>query len=112
MNLDIYTELKKAIKDGLTEWYNENKEQLQGEHSKPESSSNILTVNQFCKKHPFITSGGIRNKLYYREYNGFDKCVSKAGRRVLIKEKEALEWFSNPPENATWTYDQKRYTSR
>ncbi len=109
MEIDIYKELKRAIKDALNEWYQENKEEISGAHEICEDGSALLTVNQFAKKHPFITIGGIRARLSSREFNKFDKCVSKVGRRVLIKEKEALEYFANPPPECKWEYDRKKY---
>lgn len=109
MNINIYDEVKSAIKDALTEWFKENKNSIEKVHSKTENGSNLLTIRQFCEKHPFIREGGLRAKLYFRDYNGFSKCMAKSGKRVLIKEKEALEWFSNPPPEANWTYDQNQH---
>lgn len=109
MNIDLYSEMKRAIKDALSEWYEENKNSLEQVHSKNEVGDSLLTVKQFCKKHPFISEGGIRSKLYYREFNKFNGCVSRSGRKILIKEKEALEWFSNSPPEAGWTYDENKY---
>lgn len=109
MNIDLYSEIKRAIKDALSEWYKENKSSLSEVHQSNESGESLLTVKQFCKKHSFISEGGMRNKLHFREYNKFNGCVSQAGRRVLIKEKEALEWFSSPPPEAGWTYDENKY---
>jgi hypothetical protein len=109
MKIEIHEEIKSAIKEALTEWFKENKSLIHGIHSQTEDGSNLLTVAQFAKKHPFITIGGLRDKLNFRDYNGLGKCISKAGRKVLIKEKEALEWFSNPPPEANWKYDHKKY---
>jgi len=109
MNIDLHGILKSAIKDALTEWTKENSNLLEGVHSKEESGSNILTVKQFCEKHPFISEGGMRAKLNVREWNGMDKCIAQGTRRVLIKEKEMLDWFANPPPNAHWTYNENKY---
>ncbi len=109
MEIDIYKEVKRAIKDGLSEWYKENKEMIHNHSGTCEDGSMLLTVKQFVEKHPFITIGGIRNTLCHRQYNKFEACMSKAGKKVLIKEKEALEYFNNPPKEVSWTYDRKRY---
>lgn len=109
MQIDIYGEIKRAIKDGLTEWWKENKLEVEGIHAKTDDGQNLLTVRQFCEKYSFITQPGLRNKLNFRDWNGLAKCISKPGKRVLIKEKEAIEWFKNPPPEHDWTYDRKRY---
>lgn len=105
MKLDIYDEMKKAIKDALSEWWNENQKKIEGIYSKTDDGETLLTIKQFCQKHTFISDGGIRSVLYCREYNKFNKCISKSGRRILIHEKKALEYFSNPPPERSWTYD-------
>jgi hypothetical protein len=112
MKIDIYDDLKRAIKDGLSEWFEENQNIIHGVHSKTETGQNLLTVKQFCEKHPFISEGGMRHKLNFREWNGLGKCIANGTRRVLIKEKEALDWFENPPPNSNWTYDENKYKSR
>ena len=109
MKIDLYEEMKKAIKDALTEWYSENKNFIQKKPILDEKGSNLLTVEQFCSKHQFISEAGLRGKLNFRDYNRLNQCISKSGRRVLIKEKETLEWFSNPPPEHNWTYDRKKY---
>ena len=112
MIIDLHEILKKSIKDALTEWVKENKYLIEGIHSKQENGTNLLTVKQFCQKHPFISEAGMRHKLFYREYNGMDKCISSSKRKVLIKEKEILEYFANPPPNASWTYNENKYKTR
>lgn len=109
MNFDLYSEMKRAIKDALNEWHQDHKNDINQVHSKQEDGGNLMTIKQFCKKHTFISEAAIRSKLYCREYNKFNRCISQPGRRILIKEKEALEWFSNPPPEAGWTYDKKLY---
>jgi len=112
MKIEIYEEVKKAFKDALSEWFEENKSKITGVHSKNEDQENLLTKRQFCEKHTFISDGGLRNKLAYREWNKFDSCISKVGKRVLINEKKALEYFKNPPFEVDWTYDKNKYGTR
>ena len=114
MEIDIYSEMKAAIKDALSEWFDENRKQLEDPRiPRAESNTNqLFTVKQFCAKHHFITEGALRQKIFCREYNKFNTCIVNVGRRVLIKEKETLEWFSNPPAEAAWTYDKNKYKPR
>jgi hypothetical protein len=109
MKIEIYEEIKKAIKDALTEWHNENKKEVVEIQKKEHTGESLLTVKQFCKKYIFISENGLRHKLFFKDHNTFNKCFVKAGRKILIKEKEAIEWFSNPPLEADWTYDKKKW---
>jgi len=108
MNIDLYSELKRAIKDALTEWYQENQGPLKVAKS-DDDKQNLFTVKQFCERNKFISEGALRNKLFNREYNKFDKCISVVGRKILVNEKLALDYFSNPPVEAGWYYDKNKY---
>lgn len=111
MNIDLYSEIKKAVKDALKELQEENQACALSEPEKP-SGVVLLTIKQFCSKHPFISPGSLYALTSNYEYNKFDSCIARAGRKILIKEKEALEYFSNPPKEFNWTYDHEKYRSR
>lgn len=51
------------------------------------------TVDDFVRAHDWARSGTLRHILLYREHNGFAGCVVNVGRRVLIDEAKAIEWF-------------------
>lgn len=53
----------------------------------------LLTVRQFCERHPAFTQGGVRWMLFNREQNGLDRAVVKVGRRVLIDVSEFFRWI-------------------
>ncbi len=109
MEIDIYSEIKRAIKDALSEWNKEkNKfsEKIVPEHAE---YNLLFTINQFCEKYKFISKGGLRNRLFFREFNKFNSCISQVGNRIYLKEKETLEYFRNPPPEHNWTYDKKKH---
>lgn len=114
MNIDLKTEIKQAIKEALTEWVQENEKKpvnvVKPQEVKEENK--LLTVKQFIEKYPFISHGGMRHRLNFRQWNKFHGCVSQIGKRIYIKEKEALEWFKNPPPEADWKYDENKYKTR
>jgi len=105
LKISIYEEVKKAILDALYEFSKNNDFFLEKE---PENGEGLLTVKQFCNKHPFISQNGLRKYIFNKDFNKFKTCISKVGRRVLIKETEALDFFSNPPPEANWIYDKSR----
>lgn len=100
MKLDLYEEIKSAVKDAIKEFYDEMKHEICEIHSKDEAGDNLLTVKQFVKKHPFVSESSIRSKCFNSQWNKFNICISRVGRKVLIKEKIALDWFTNPPPEA------------
>ncbi|MDA8191979.1 MAG: hypothetical protein M0Z68_11080 [Gammaproteobacteria bacterium] len=58
-----------------------------------EQTSELLTINQFCERHPAFSVGGIRSALFYRgdiaEQAG---AIARFGRRILIDEGRFLAW--------------------
>lgn len=54
-----------------------------------------LTVKQAVIKYPFLTEGGLRHLIFFKDSNGFNKVIRKLGTRVLIKESALLEYIDN-----------------
>ena len=46
----------------------------------------LTTVRLFCRKRDWPTEGGLRWLIFNSKKNGFDKCIVRMGRRVLIDE--------------------------
>ena len=63
-----------------------------------ETHSQFLTVPNTAKKYPAFTEGSLRWLLFNREHNGFDRCVVRVGRRVLIDETELVAWLRDQRE--------------
>jgi hypothetical protein len=63
-----------------------------------ELQTQFLTVPDTAKKYPAFTEGGLRWLLFNREQNGFDRCVVRVGRRVLIDEVELVGWLRDQRE--------------
>lgn len=53
------------------------------------------TVQQFTKRHPAFTKGGLRHQIFNSETNGLAKsgAIVRNGRRILIKESAYFEWL-------------------
>jgi hypothetical protein len=58
----------------------------------------FLTVGDAAKKYPAFTEGSLRWLLFNREQNGFNRCVVRIGRRVLIDEAELVAWLRDQRE--------------
>jgi len=60
----------------------------------------LSTTKQFLERNPWLTEGGLRRLLFFRDQNGFGRCVVKLGRKVLIDEEaveSCLEQARNTP---------------
>lgn len=56
-----------------------------------------IPVPNWEKHHDWPRIGGLRNLIFNRDKNGFDKfgVVKKVGKRVLIDEAAFFEWVAN-----------------
>ena len=52
----------------------------------------LLTVAQFCEAHPWAHPGGVRAWLFNRRTNGFDSCIRRIGRKILLDETAVFAW--------------------
>lgn len=55
-------------------------------------NTRYIPVPQWEKHHTWPPIGGLRNLIFNRHKNGFDKVVKKVGKRVLINEAAFFEW--------------------
>lgn len=62
--------------------------------------ASFLTVDATANKYEKagFTSASLRWLLFNREHNGFDRCVVRVGRRVLIDEAEFVAWLRSRRE--------------
>ena len=60
-------------------------------------STNYFSVNQFTKKHPAFTTGGLRALIFNEHTNGLAKsgAIVRIGRRVLIDEHKFFGWVES-----------------
>lgn len=54
--------------------------------------SRLIPVPDWSKHHEWPPLGGLRHLIFNEKSNGFDKCVRRIGRRVLIDEKAFFDW--------------------
>ena len=53
------------------------------------------TVNQFIKKYPAFTNGGMRHLLFHSNSNGLDAsgAIKRIGRKILIDVEKFFQWI-------------------
>lgn len=66
-----------------------------------QNQSQFLTVEATAVKYPAFSESSLRWLLFNRETNGFNRCVVRIGRRVLIDETELVAWLRNQREART-----------
>lgn len=60
------------------------------------------TVQQFVKRHPAFTVGGIRSQIFNEGTNGLTQsgAIIRNGRRILIKESAYFDWLESRNQGA------------
>ncbi|MDD2723417.1 MAG: hypothetical protein PHH59_05245 [Methylovulum sp.] len=60
------------------------------------------SVQQFAKRHPAFTVGGLRHQIFHEHTNGLAKsgAVIRNGRKVLIKESAYFAWLEDQNRRA------------
>ena len=50
-------------------------------------NTRLIPVTEWNDHHSYPPIGGLRHLIFNAETNGFDKCIKRVGRRILIDEK-------------------------
>lgn len=53
----------------------------------------LLTIVQFCERHSWARPGGLRHAIFNKERNGFDQCIVRFGRKLLLDEAAVIAWM-------------------
>lgn len=56
------------------------------------SSRRLIAVTDWNKHHDWPSIGGLRHLIFFADTNGFNRCLRRVGRRVLIDEHAFFEW--------------------
>jgi hypothetical protein len=61
----------------------------------------LIPVTEWNKYHSWPPIGGLRHLIFYGNQNGFNHCIRRVGRRVLIDEAAFFEWVAQCQNPAT-----------
>lgn len=67
----------------------------------PPPQERLIPVTKWNEFHPWPPVGGLRHLILHRKTNGFESCVRKIGRSVLIDERAFLEWAKSASRQKT-----------
>ena len=66
-------------------------------HNKPPhpviSVDDFVTIRQLTTSNPAFTEGGIRALIFRADYNGFNSCIRRIGRKILISKSAFSHWI-------------------
>ncbi len=59
----------------------------------PISVDDYVTIRQLTTNHPAFTEGGIRALIFRADRNGFNRCIRRIGRKILISKSAFSRWI-------------------
>jgi hypothetical protein len=70
--------------------------QIHNESPQPSISvDDYVTIRQLTTNHPAFTEGGIRALIFRADSNGFNKCIRRIGRKILISKSAFSRWIED-----------------
>ena len=64
------------------------------------SVEDYVTIRQLTTSNPAFTEGGIRALIFRAESNGFNICIRRIGRKILISKSAFSRWIEAQNEEA------------
>jgi hypothetical protein len=52
----------------------------------------LIQVSKWNKYYEYPRIGGLRHLIFHAKTNGFNKCLRRVGRSVLIHEQDFFDW--------------------
>lgn len=68
-------------------------------HNKPTTTQPVVsvddfvTIRQLTTRYSAFTEGGIRALIFRSKSNGFDSCIRRIGRKILISKSAFSQWI-------------------
>lgn len=73
--------------------------QTHNDPTKPSISvEDFVTIRQLTTTNPAFTEGGIRALIFRSKSNGFDSCIRRIGRKILISKSAFSRWIEEQNE--------------
>jgi len=86
-NKDSYSKLSKQINDC------ENSEEKQSEKELKKDTMGLIPVSKWNEFYPYPTVKSLRQIIFRKKKNGFDKVLRKIDGRLYICVKDFNEWI-------------------
>lgn len=66
----------------------------------PPPPTRYIPLTKWNVYHDWPTQGSLRWKVFNAREIGFDRCIKRDGRRILIDERAFFDWVANQPSEA------------
>ncbi len=73
---------------------------LHQDEKKP-PQNRLIPLVQWTKHHDWPSISALRGYAFMRHKNGFEKVVSKVGKRLVIDEQKFFDWVRTNPKSKT-----------
>jgi hypothetical protein len=61
----------------------------------------LIPLTEWNQHHTFPPLGGLRHLVFHAKQNGFDTCIRRVGRRILIDEPAFFQWVDSQNQHTT-----------
>lgn len=62
-------------------------------HNESTQLDDFVTIRQLTTNNPAFTEGGIRALIFRADRNGFNSCIRRIGRKILISKSAFSRWI-------------------
>ncbi len=70
--------------------------QIHNESTQPSKNiDDFVTIRQLTTNNPAFTEGGIRALIFRADRNGFNRCIRRIGRKILISKSAFSRWIED-----------------
>ena len=64
-------------------------------HDEKTKERRLIPVPDWPEYHPWPPIRGLRHLIFHSKTNGFDRCVFRVGRKLLIDESAFFAWIDS-----------------
>lgn len=75
-----------------------------------DTQRSLMTVRQFAQRHPAFPEGGLRYSIFHAKTNGFEECIRRIGRKILIDESAFFRWVDSQDRDGSKVVENNRRT--
>lgn len=65
-----------------------------------QSPPRLIPLTKWSQFHEWPPLGGLRHLVFHATQTGFDSCIRRVGKRILIDEGAFFEWVATQNEKA------------